>query len=319
MRPAALLALAALLAALAAPAQPVRASDVGLWRPLVERLAEDGLNRDYLRDVFSRPQVRYQPRAMANKMVSLLKIKTTPRPEPKPQPKAEGGTEPSPPKPRGRVLQRYFTPTMLSSALRFMDDHAQALREAEQSWNVPPEILTSIMLVETRLGSYLGKGNAFLTLASMALSENFLLVQPYLPMNELTPTLKKWLVRRTRQKANWAYEELLAFIEYAKTGDLDPLSIPSSPYGAIGLCQFMPSNAQRFGVDANQDGRVDLFHPEDALHSIGNYLVYHGWKPGLSTEQQRDVLYHYNHSHSYTLTIVRLAEQLRSMQRAEAE
>ena len=300
-RPISFLAALAAAACLLLPLSGTAAQPAPLWQPLIERLSEDGLPRDYLESLFARPEVAFQPRVMSRKMVALLRSKTAPAP-----PKEAAPAAP-------RVYERYLQPALLADALRFMDDNRATLEEVEAERGVPREVLVAILLVETRLGSYLGQGNAFLALASMALCDDFLLVQAYLPMNSLTPDIQQWLVRRTRQKANWAYEELVAFIGYALASNQDPLSIRSSPYGAIGLCQFMPTNAVRFGVDGDKDGVVDLFAAPDALHSIANYLAYHGWKPGIDEARQEKVIYHYNHDTSYARTIVVLARKLREM------
>ncbi len=295
--------LAALLAAscLLLPARLLAQQPSAHWQPLMERLTEDGLPHDYVERLFSRPEVTFQPRVMARKMIALLRAKTTPAPPRETAPAAP------------RVLERYLQPSLLADALRFMDDNRAVLDAVEQERGVDREVVVAILLVETRLGAYLGKGNAFLALASMALCDDFLLVQEYLPMNSLSPDQQQWLVRRTRQKADWAYEELVAFIEYALASNQDPLAIRSSPYGAIGLCQFMPTNAVRFGVDGDRDGVVDLFAPADALHSIANYLAFHGWRPGLTEGRQEKVIYHYNHDTSYAKTIVVLSQRLREL------
>ena len=47
------------------------------------------------------------------------------------------------------------------------------------------------------------------------------------------------------------------------------MSFVGSIYGAIGISQFMPTNALKFGQDGDGDGRVDLFRHEDAVHSLG--------------------------------------------------
>ncbi|WP_236615085.1 lytic murein transglycosylase [Desulfovibrio sp. X2] len=299
--------LAALCAALCLLPRPSVAAEEPspLWQPLIDRLAEDGLPRDYLDKLFSRPEITFQPRVMSRKMIALLRSKTAPATPPSKE-------APSAP----RVYERYLQPALLADALRFMDDNRATLDKVEQERGVSREVVVAIMLVETRLGSYLGNGNAFVSLASMALCDDFLLVQAYMPMNSLSPQLQQWLVRRTRQKADWAYEELVAFIEYAMASGQDPLNIRSSPYGAIGLCQFMPSNAVRFGVDGNNDGVVDLFDPADALPSIANYLAFHGWKPGLTEERQERVIYHYNHDETYARTIVELSKKLKEMEGA---
>jgi membrane-bound lytic murein transglycosylase B len=62
-----------------------------------------------------------------------------------------------------------------------------------------------------------------------------------------------------QRKADWAYAELKALILYAYRSGFDPLTLLGSIYGAIGLCQFIPSNILPYGIDADHDGRIDLF------------------------------------------------------------
>ena len=62
---------------------------------------------------------------------------------------------------------------------------------------------------------------------------------------------------------------------------LDPLSVKGSYAGAMGAPQFMPSNYRRFAVDADADGRIDLWSNwSDVCASVGNYLKEHGWNEG---------------------------------------
>ena len=49
----------------------------------------------------------------------------------------------------------------------------------------------------------------------------------------------------------------------------------------------------------------------DALMSAGRFLAEHGWRPNMPREKQMAVLYRYNHSHSYTRTIMAVADRLR--------
>jgi membrane-bound lytic murein transglycosylase B len=49
----------------------------------------------------------------------------------------------------------------------------------------------------------------------------------------------------------------------------------------MGAPQFMPSNYRRYAVDANADGRIDLWNNwADVCASVGNYLKEHGWNAG---------------------------------------
>ncbi|MFH9590693.1 NlpC/P60 family protein [Streptomyces luteogriseus] len=46
----------------------------------------------------------------------------------------------------------------------------------------------------------------------------------------------------------------------------------TSPVGAQGIAQFMPSTWEKHGIDANGDGKRDVFDPEDAIPSSAKYL-----------------------------------------------
>ncbi|WP_255010557.1 lytic transglycosylase domain-containing protein [Roseovarius sp. M141] len=57
-------------------------------------------------------------------------------------------------------------------------------------------------------------------------------------------------------------------------------STKGAKHGELGHTQFLPGNALRYGVDANGDGRIDLYNQADALASTANFLRQKGWKPG---------------------------------------
>ncbi len=52
----------------------------------------------------------------------------------------------------------------------------------------------------------------------------------------------------------------------------------------MGLGQFMPSSWSRWAVDFDGDGRIDLWRSApDAIGSVANYFVAHGWHSGMAT------------------------------------
>ncbi|MBT8412411.1 MAG: lytic murein transglycosylase [Octadecabacter sp.] len=51
-------------------------------------------------------------------------------------------------------------------------------------------------------------------------------------------------------------------------------------HGEMGHTQFLPGNALRYGVDADGNGRVDLYSVSDSLASTANFLRQKGWQPG---------------------------------------
>lgn len=271
------------------------------WSPLIERLVTDRFDEQAVRTLFSRPEVKFEPDAMSGKLEALIKRKFG---------------KPFVPSWKDKGVHKGFLKErVISSARSFIRENRETLERINTQYCVPKEIVVSILLVETRLGKNVGAKCAFNRLASMALCTDLETIQPYLPRNLITPLKEDFARTRCRQKADWAYAELKALIHYADWGGIDPLGIPGSIYGAIGLCQFMPSNVFSYGVDADQNGQVDLFTKNDALHSIANYLREHGWKCNIDRSDQHKVIYEYNNSSIYVNTVLAVAEKLRGTAR----
>jgi len=275
---------------------PALASAQGTWDPLTRKLADDGFDPVKLHALFSRAEVRFDPKVMARKMNALLEVKLS-----------VGKPKPEVPE----LYESYLNPFLLLQARGFLAAQRPVLSAVKVRYGVPEEILTALLLVETKLGRNIGSKSALSTLASMALAGDFSLIAPHFDHREVPPELALWLRLRTAQKGAWAYKELKALLIYANKAGVDPAGIPGSVYGAIGICQFMPTNAVRYGADFDGDGRVDLFETGDALMSAGRFLAEHGWRPNLTREKQMTVLYRYNHSHPYTRTIMAVADRLR--------
>jgi len=122
------------------------------------------------------------------------------------------------------------------------------------------------------------------------------------------------IVARTRERGKYLegtfYPEVHAAFTIAKRLRIDPLEIRGSGAGAFGLPQFLPTNYLKFGVDADGNGRVSLFDPDDAISSCANYLKGHGWRPGLSRRDKRKVIWNYNHSEPYVDAVLGLTDRL---------
>ena len=216
------------------------------------------------------------------------------------------------------VYKTIMTPERLDEARTFYTANRKLLNRLERHFGVPREITVGILTVETRLGRYLGDKSAFQTLASMALCDDFSCIKHGFKDEHITNGRRRWLEKRARQKARWAYEEWKALLTYAQNNQMDPLSIPGSFYGAIGIAQFMPSKALRYGVDGNGDGVVDLFVLEDALFSMGRYLLANGWRGSMrNRRKQRRAIYNYNQSVIYVNTVLAVADYLEEMNRGD--
>lgn len=284
---------------------PVRANSED-WSPLVNRLAADGFEESAIRALFQRSEVEFDPLVMKHKIESLIRIKYYRAP-----PSGSGKSK------AARIYKGFERPEIIDGAFAFMQDNSKLLEDAQTRYGVPKEIIVSILLVETRLGEYTGNRNAFNSLASMALCIDFEKIRPAISPELLTEKTEGFAAAKCQSKAQWAYVELKALIRYALDGGIDLMSVPGSIYGAIGICQFMPSQVSRHGVDADGDGKIDLFARADAFHSVANYLKNHGWKANMSRKQQVKAIYAYNHSSVYANTVLTVAQGLNKRQVAQ--
>lgn len=266
------------------------------WAPLVERLFLDGFDRPFLLNLFAKPELVFDPAVMARKINALLERRLAQKEAPAADSKA--------------VYGQFLKAQALREAKDFLRENKRELVRIHKRYLVPPEVLVALLLVETRLGTFVGAYSALAVLANMARCRDLAVLRAHIGRSDLDPETRVWLARRTEEKADWAYGELVALLHYAKANGLDPMSIPGSMYGAIGICQFVPSNALTFGVDADRDGRVDLFCRPDALHSMANYLRQNGWRKAMNERQKLAVIYRYNHSMTYSRTVLAVAARL---------
>jgi len=197
------------------------------WSPIIERLVDDGFDEPAIRELFSRPEVRFEPDAMVRKLEELVKK--------------------NPPKPLGfpsynprLVHKSMLKEKVISRARSYLRENTDLLESISSQYCVPKEIVVSILLVETRLGDFVGGRWAFNTLASMALCTDLETIRPYLPKKLLNKKNEDFAREISRRKADWAYDELRALILYAHFSGVDPLSLPGSIYGAIGSANLCP-------------------------------------------------------------------------------
>lgn len=79
----------------------------------------------------------------------------------------------------------------------------------------------------------------------------------------------------------WARGQLLAALKILQSGDIDRAHMIGSWAGAMGQTQFLPSNFLAYAVDADGDGRRDIWGSmADVMASTANFLARAGWRPG---------------------------------------
>lgn len=207
---------------------------------------------------------------------------------------------------------QFLTESSINQAVDYLGKYHKALKQAQSAYGVEAEIITAIILVETRLGTFIGKRLVINTLSTLAALDDKTsrdsLWNTYL--KDKAEITKRQFDSWAAQKSAWAYNELKAYLKYVETQRLDPLSMTGSFAGALGISQFIPSSVLKFARDGNGDGQINLFDHEDAIESIANYLNQHGWKPGLSREKAFRVVLRYNNSPYYANTVLNVAKRL---------
>ena len=278
-------------------ATPVHGRPAAIWEPLLQRLAADGISGPQVTALFAALPAEATQSPMGRKMKELYRRRFLPAPPP-------SG------KPRQQYYKGVVTEANARTCADFIKENAAAFDEAQRRYGVPRHVAVALLFVETRLGRVLGdvKENAFYTLASMAVSRDPDDIRQWLPQ---LPGYEKhlgWLKETMPQRADWAYKETRALVEHMLRDQVPAEHLPGSIYGAVGLCQFMPSNITTYGADGDGDGRVDLFTIPDAVASLSCYLYKHGWRAGIDRKRQHALLMRYNKSTVYANTILALGD-----------
>ncbi len=83
------------------------------------------------------------------------------------------------------------------------------------------------------------------------------------------------------RREDWARGQLLAALQIIQNGDIDRAHMVGSWAGAMGQTQFLPSNFLAYAVDADGDGRRDIWGSmADVMASTANFLARSGWQAG---------------------------------------
>jgi membrane-bound lytic murein transglycosylase B len=139
--------------------------------------------------------------------------------------------------------------------VKFMAEHNKTLEKAYKEYGVPPEYITAIIGIESYYGKNRGLYYVFDSLTHLAFDAE------------------------SKRKKFYQYQ-LQEFLRMCFREQVEPRRIKGSKSGAIGLAQFMPSNYKSLAVDFNNDGKIRISQPVDAIGSVANYFKKNGWKKG---------------------------------------
>ena len=129
-------------------------------------------------------------------------------------------------------------------------EHAPLLARIEAEYGVPRRFILAIWGMESQFGRITGGVPVFQALATLA-----------------------WDPRR----AEFFRGEIFAALRIVANGDITVPAMTGSWAGAMGQSQFLPSSYLQLAVDADGDGRRDIWKSTaDSLGSIANYLRSYG-------------------------------------------
>lgn len=161
--------------------------------------------------------------------------------------------------------ERFIEPVRIQAGLRFWQTHSDTLTRAEAQYGVPAELVVGIIGVETLYGRHTGNFRVLDALATLAFD---------------FPTSHPRAATRTE----YFQGELAQLLLLSKRQGVAPAQWRGSYAGAMGLPQFMPTSWERFAVDFDGDGKIDLQgSPADAIGSVAHYLKAYGWQSGMPT------------------------------------
>lgn len=163
-----------------------------------------------------------------------------------------------------RYRNGFINARRIRQGLEFWDSNRKVLDAVAGKFGVPASVIVALLGVETAWGSNSGRHKAFDTLATLAF--------------EYPP------------RAAFFRDELESLLVLARDQGIPVAEIRSSYAGALGMPQFMPGSWRRYAVDGDGDDHIDLWqNPADAVASVANFLVRHGWQAGQPTALKASV------------------------------
>jgi membrane-bound lytic murein transglycosylase B len=206
----------------------------------------------------------------------------------------------------------YYNPGFIPKGRAFIEKNRETFEAISDRYNISPEIITAILIMESKLGTYPEGYHAFQVYANLALANDPDVLSALRDTygGRYPALYREETIEKARLKGRWALSELYNLILLSDELQLDPLEMKSSIAGALGPAQFIPSTFKNYGVDGDADGRIDPFCMADAMASIAHFLNHSGWTETGPDQKRRAALWCYNHSEIYVNTIMKLYQEL---------
>jgi membrane-bound lytic murein transglycosylase B len=152
------------------------------------------------------------------------------------------------------------SPERIAKGQQKMAQNRALLDAIQGEYGVPPQYIMAFWGLETNYGGYMGDFQVVRSVATLAC-----------------------MTKRTAFFGNETVQALRILVLDRMTRE----QVRGSWAGAMGNTQFMPSTFTRWAVDADHNGKVDLWTSlPDVFASSANFLRGIGWKPGLPSSDE---------------------------------
>lgn len=148
-------------------------------------------------------------------------------------------------------LTKVVSPARVKKGKRLLAKHAELLEEIARTHGIQPRFIVALWGLESDFGANTG---GFPTIASLA------------------------TLAHVGRRRDYFRRELIAALKLVDRDEVSAARMYGSWAGAMGQCQFMPSNFLRHAVDQDNDGVRDIWgNPADVLASIAKLTSLFDW------------------------------------------
>ncbi len=149
-------------------------------------------------------------------------------------------------------VEKRVNPSRIAKGRALLQEHEALLAQVETEYGVPKQILLAFWGLETNYGSNKGNYGLPSALATLAFEG---------------------------RRSQFFRAQLFDTMRIVDAGHNQVSGMRGSWAGAMGHMQFMPSTLLKYGVDADEDSRIDIWTSlPDAFASAANYLSEAGWR-----------------------------------------
>ncbi|TRL32020.1 lytic murein transglycosylase [Rhizobium straminoryzae] len=158
-----------------------------------------------------------------------------------------------------QYLDSRVNPFTVRNGREMLAKHGRLLDALERRYGVDKHVLLAIWSMESNYGAVLS--------------------QPERLHN--IPQALATLAWADPKRAKFARTQLIAALKILQSGEISPRHLTGSWAGAMGHTQFIPTSYLLYAVDADGDGRRDIWSSvPDALATAANLLAQNGWENG---------------------------------------